>query len=296
MFPDRRQYPRLVPDSPLLVHADEYTGLLSDLCEGGLAVHSRFPNIHGQLFFLTVELPGSNSTMRVTAQTTWTSDSENKTGLRFVHLPAAARQQLREWVSARSTTTVKEVPPACITSQSDAQFNLAEVRRQLSAVVEAAELGAPRRNDALLRLTGLVLAAATLCSVFIFLGYYLGSGRRHPQTRTLAPVAETVGLHARGQEEPEKLPPSTNQPPITVPLDTPGFVLQVGAMTHESNANALSDSLQRNNFPAFVFKRSSDRFYKVAVGAFANADSAAVVKRELEKQGFKAILRQWSPE
>jgi len=232
--------------------------------------------------------------MRVTAQTTWTSDSEDKTGLRFVHLPAASRQQLREWVSARSTTTVKEVPPAYITSQSDAQFNLAEVRRQLSAGVELAE--APRRNDALLRLTGLVLAAATLCSVFIFLDYYLGSGRRHPQTRTLAPVAETVGLHARGQEEPEKLPPATNQPPITAPLDTPGFVLQVGAMTHESNANALSESLQRNNFPAFVFKRSSDRFYKVAVGAFTDANSAAVVKRELEKQGFKAILRQWSPD
>jgi hypothetical protein len=34
----------------------------------------------------------------------------------------------------------------------------------------------------------------------------------------------------------------------------------------------------------------------VAVGAFADADPAAVVKRELEKQGFQAILRQWSPE
>ena len=294
MFPDRRQYPRLVPGSPLLVHADKYTGLLSDLCEGGLAVHSRFPNTEGQFFFLTVELlPGSNSTMRVMAQTTWTSDSENKTGLRFVHLTDASRQQLREWVSAQSTTTVKEVPLSCITSQRGPQFNFAEVRRQLSAGVE---LESPRRNDALLRLTGLVLAAATLCLFFVFRDYYLGSGKRHPQTRTLAPVAETVGLHARGQEEPEELPLATNQPPITVPLDTPGFVLQVGAMTHESNANVLSESLQRNNFPAFVFKRSSDRFYKVAVGAFTDANSAAVVKRELEKQGFEAILRQWSPD
>ena len=293
MFPDRRQYPRLVPGSTLLVHADKYTGLLSNLCEGGLAVHSRFPNTEGTLFFLTVELPGSNSMMRVRAQTAWTSDSENKTGLRFVHLTDASRQQLREWMSARSTTTMKEVPPSCITSQWRPQFNLAEVRRHLSARVE---LEAPRRNDALLRLTGLVLAAATLCLFFIFRGYYLGSGKRHPQTRTLAPVAETVGPNAKGQEEPEELPPATNQPPITVPLDTPGFVLQVGAMTYESNANALSESLQRNNFPAFVFKRSSDRFYKVAVGAFTDANSAAVVKRELEKQGFKAILRQWSPD
>ena len=67
-------------------------------------------------------------------------------------------------------------------------------------------------------------------------------------------------------------------------------------MTHESNAVALSESLQRNNFPVFVFKRSSDRFYKVAVGAFVDGDSAEAVKRELEKQGLKAILRHWSPE
>jgi hypothetical protein len=235
--------------------------------------------------------------MRAAAQATWTSDSENKTGLRFVHLPAASRQQLKEWVSARSATTVKGVLPAHIASESDAQqLNLAEVRRIQSLGVEPAVLEAARHKDGLRRLTGLVLAAATLCSVFVFLGYYLGSGRRYPQTRTLAPAAATVGLHARGQEEPEKLPPATNQPPITVPLDTPGFVLQVGAMTHESNADALSEKLQRNKFPAFVFKRSRDRFYKVGVGAFADADSAAVVKRELEKQGVQAILRHWSPE
>src|SRR6516165_5527193 len=43
LFHDRRQYPRVVPTAPLLVHVGEYTGLLSNLCEGGLAVNSRFP-------------------------------------------------------------------------------------------------------------------------------------------------------------------------------------------------------------------------------------------------------------
>jgi cell division septation protein DedD len=67
-------------------------------------------------------------------------------------------------------------------------------------------------------------------------------------------------------------------------------------LTHEANADGLSETLQDNNFPAFVFKRNTDRFYKVAVGSFADAESAAEVKRKLEERGFKAILLRWSPE
>lgn len=151
-----------------------------------------------------------------------------------------------------------------------------------------------RNYAGLLRLTGLVLFAATLWSAFFTLGLYLGRMSDFQRTRTLVP-ATMADPHARGQVEPAKLLPATNPLSPTVPGDLRGFVLQVGAMTNESNADALSKTLQRNDFPAFVFKRLNDRFYRVAVGVFADADSAAVVQRKLEKQGFQAILRHWSP-
>jgi len=375
LFHDRRQYPRVVPTAPLLVHVGEYTGLLSNLCEGGLAVNSRFPEIQGEVFCLAVELPGSSSPMRATAQTSWTSDSENRTGVRFIYLSSTSRQHLREWMSAQATATVKERPPtfralarhaqlnlaavyrqltslrewmsaqatatmkewppifralarhaqlnlAAVYRQltslrewmsaqatatmkewpptfralaRDAQFNLAAVYRQLTSGVERTELKAAWRHAGLFRLTVLVLTVAALCSALVFLGYRLGRRSEYQRTQTPAPRAKLADPHARGQVEPAKLSPATNPSPPKFHLDVPGFVLQVGAMTNESNAEAMSETLQRNNFPAFVFKRSTDRFYQVNVGSFADADSAAVVKRQLEKQGFKAILRYWSP-
>ncbi|MGB2888075.1 MAG: SPOR domain-containing protein, partial [Candidatus Acidiferrales bacterium] len=84
--------------------------------------------------------------------------------------------------------------------------------------------------------------------------------------------------------------------PPTISPDLPGFVLQVGAMAHEDNADALAEALRQRNLPVFVSRRGTVRFYIVAVGPYSNADSAVTVKAELESQGFQAILRRWSPE
>ena len=100
MLQDRRQYPRLVPaGSPLFVHMGEHTRLLANISEGGLAVYG-LPEIQGEVFSLTLDLPHCGSPMRATAQIAWTSDLKRRTGVRFVDLPAKSRQQLRDWMSA----------------------------------------------------------------------------------------------------------------------------------------------------------------------------------------------------
>jgi sporulation related protein/PilZ domain-containing protein len=297
LLQDLRQYPRLVPGSLLLVHVDEYTGRVSNLCEGGFAVDGIFPKIQGEVFCLALDLPDSSSPMRATAQTAWTSDSENRTGVHFVHLPASSRQQLSEWISAQVAATVMERSPQAFRAPArDAQFNFAAIRRELTSGVNPTELEAERRHGRSRRLTGLCLTTMTFCSALFFLGYYLGSRSDFRGTRMLAPAATTPDLPAAAQVESAEPSPAKNPLLSTVSLDAPGFVLQVGAMTHEANAEGLSETLQENDFPAFVFKRENNRFYKVAVGSFADAESAAEVKRKLEKQGFKAILLRWSPE
>ena len=297
MLQDLRQYPRLVPGSLLFVHVDEYTGRVSDLCEGGFAVDGIFPKIQGEVFCLTLDLPDGGSPMRATAQTTWTNDSKNRAGMHFVHLPAGSRQQLREWISAQGTATVKVRSPQILrASENDARFNFPAIR-QLTSGVNPTELDGKWLHGRLRRLTGIGLIAMTLCSVLAFLGYYLGSRSDSRGTKMLAPAATTPDPPpAAAKVESAEASPPKNPLLSTIPLDVPGFVLQVGAMTHESNADKLSETLQENDFPAFIFKRNTDRFYKVAVGSFADAESAAVVKRKLEKRGFKAILLRWSPE
>jgi septal ring-binding cell division protein DamX len=70
------------------------------------------------------------------------------------------------------------------------------------------------------------------------------------------------------------------------------IVLQVAALTKESDALALAGSLQKKGFPAFVLTPGADHFYRVQVGPYADAQSSSIARKGLEKAGFKAILRR----
>jgi cell division septation protein DedD len=64
-------------------------------------------------------------------------------------------------------------------------------------------------------------------------------------------------------------------------------------MAQSGNANAFTASLRQKNFPAFVSKRGTDRFYRVLVGPCNGADSAMRLKNDLETQGFKSVRTGW---
>ena len=149
------------------------------------------------------------------------------------------------------------------------------------------------------------LALLLLFSVFGFIVYHWRGTRNNPQVTQATAEAKAPELPAEETTPPVEpsaatTPTPTPTPiPISVPtprLDLPGFVLQVGAMREEGNADALAHDLQGKHFPAFVFRRGSDRFYRVAVGPYTDKNSPVKVKKELEKQGLKALLKRWVPE
>jgi cell division protein FtsN len=74
----------------------------------------------------------------------------------------------------------------------------------------------------------------------------------------------------------------------TMLLDGPGFMLQVGAMRHKENADALEGALHRRSFSAFVLHRETDGFYRVVVGPCSDVDSTLKAKEELKGQGFES--------
>jgi len=69
------------------------------------------------------------------------------------------------------------------------------------------------------------------------------------------------------------------------------FLLQVAALKGEGDALALTDALQQKQFPAFVATPMADNLYRVQVGPYADAQSANLAKRSLEREGFKAIIK-----
>lgn len=70
------------------------------------------------------------------------------------------------------------------------------------------------------------------------------------------------------------------------------IVLQVAALARDTDALALAEALQGKEYPAFVLTPSTDNLYRVQVGPYADAQSAEIAKRSLEREGFKAITKR----
>jgi DedD protein len=68
-------------------------------------------------------------------------------------------------------------------------------------------------------------------------------------------------------------------------------VLQVAANRSEADALGLAKILQDKGFPAFVLTPSTDQWYRVQVGPYADAKSAEQAKAALAKVGFNAIVK-----
>jgi cell division septation protein DedD len=101
MLEERRQFPRLVPSTPLFVSMDDAkSGLLLDLCEGGLAVASLVPRHLDDVVSLAFDLPEGLGHIEARAQIAWTRDSGHLTGVRFMDLDEVSQQQLCEWIAA----------------------------------------------------------------------------------------------------------------------------------------------------------------------------------------------------
>jgi cell division septation protein DedD len=101
MLEERRQFPRLVPSTPLFVSMDDAkSGLLLDLCEGGLAVASLVPRNLDDVVSLAFDLPEGVGHIEAKAQIAWTRDSGHLTGVRFMDLDEVSQQQLSEWIAA----------------------------------------------------------------------------------------------------------------------------------------------------------------------------------------------------
>ena len=296
MLQDRRQYQRVIPDQPLLVRCGEsQCRLLFDLSEEGLAIDDLGSETSAQVIPLVFDLPDGHGHIQASGEIAWTNDSEKRAGLRFVDLADTSRQQLRQWISASVLDTAELAlaeeepaqPPVFLSHQTDPVDFLAPQPMPSEA------LG---RYGASQYLTWLVLGALALFSGVAFVRHYVGGTGSSWRTKEIMAAGRVSEIPPAGSIAPANLSPVTTPSfPPALPLDVPGFVLQVAAMKHEDNADALAKTLQKRNFPAFVFKRGTNPFYRVAVGAYGDPDSAVRVKDQLKAQGFQAILKHWSP-
>ena len=134
-----------------------------------------------------------------------------------------------------------------------------------------------------------MVVAALLLSTFIaFVAFRFRPTANSYQTRESV-ADKTPALPANISADPKIAPVEPS-----LPLDISGFVLQVGAMTHKDNAEALAESLRKRHFPAFVSRPGTNHFYLVMVGPFHDAATMSKVNEELTRLHIDAIRVTWS--
>jgi len=104
--------------------------------------------------------------------------------------------------------------------------------------------------------------------------------------KTAAPPASTVKA--------QPAPSNKSQPAsMSGPLIPHGSILlQVSAMTKESDALLVAQQLQQKKFPTIVIPPGADKFYHVQVGPYSDPKAADAARAALEKAGFKSIVKR----
>jgi len=293
MLQDRRQYQRVIPNQPVVVRwGESQCRLLFDLSEEGLAVDGFVPESAAEVITLSFSLPDGRGHIQAKGEVAWTNDSEDRTGLHFVDLADTSRRQLKEWIS--TSVYCNEMPEVQADCSQAPLLPTHEADNVDLVVWETMCNRGLGRHQSSRYLTWLVVAAVSVFSGIAFARHYLGGLGNSWRTKEIMAAGKVPEIPAASIATAKASAPAHYLPPA-LPLNLPGLALQVAAMKHEDNADALAKTLQKKNFPAFVFQRGTDPFYRVAVGVYSDPDSAAQAKQELKAQGFQSILKHWSP-
>jgi cell division septation protein DedD len=111
-----------------------------------------------------------------------------------------------------------------------------------------------------------------------------------PAAPAASPALTTAPARAAPAASAKPAPASSRfQPPRML---KGAVVLQLAALRHESDALAMADALQQKQFPAFVVTPAADSLYRVQVGPYSDQRAAEAAKGQLDRAGFKAIIKR----
>lgn len=120
--------------------------------------------------------------------------------------------------------------------------------------------------------------------------YHAGdSSKTDDRLKPVANPAPTSAIGKRsGAAKTSNPAAKTNAPPSL--SAGAGSNLQVAAVTKESDAMALANTLRKKNFPTFVQPPHGDKYYHVLVGPYADQKAIENARKGLEAAGFKKVL------
>ncbi len=92
---------------------------------------------------------------------------------------------------------------------------------------------------------------------------------------------------------PSAEPPKTENSAAPPAPALGGYFVQVAAVSRQEDADALVEALKKKQYPAFAANNSStDKFYHVQVGPYANIKEAEAMRARLIGDGYNPIVKK----
>jgi|SRR5580704_5710241 cell division septation protein DedD len=302
MVEERRQHQRLVPEAPLFVSMDDSkSGLLLDLCPGGLAMASLVPRNLDEIVSLAFDLPENVGHIEAKAAIAWIRDSGHLTGVRFVELGDVSQQQLSEWISTSANLRLAPIDeaaePVVVTRSTYAQVDpiseetwdkeAADSKASLFSTLAPNEteskpanpdslIGGPERTAKSKHTIELFLAVVVLSWALVFFGYQMGTTGASRQSRELAEIPKVMEVSSKpelGSVAEIPTPASAAAAPARTPVRTPN--------------SAVTPVLKAASAPPV---HSTDSGIVLQVGAMKLEDNAAAMAQALRKKKFPTLV------
>ena len=175
------------------------------------------------------------------------------------------------------------------------------------------------------KLLGIFRALVIVCGIFFALGYNLGrasvpspdpnaiaaaptpaiaSGGSKPSavvtsapapTDSSTPATTASSAPGTPASQPAPQPPPADTKPSIAPTQpaSPGstFMVQVAAVTHKEDADALIAALRQKNYSPVIVSNLPDKLFHVQIGPFVDRKDATSMRERLLADGFNSILK-----
>ena len=124
------------------------------------------------------------------------------------------------------------------------------------------------------------------------LSFYKTVGEKTADTALAAPPDSQPQPQAAAAPSAEPTPKTdaTAAPPATA---SGSYYVQVAAVSHQEDADALVEALKKKQYPAFSANNSpADKFYHVQVGPYADLKEAEAMRARLISDGYNPIVKK----
>jgi cell division septation protein DedD len=119
--------------------------------------------------------------------------------------------------------------------------------------------------------------------------FYKAVGEKNANPALTAPDSRATSTTATPSAE----APEDASDPRSAAASTPGYFVQVAAVSRQEDADALVEALKKKQYPAFIANNSSsDKFYHVQVGPYPELKDAEAMRSRLVGDGYNPIVKK----